>query len=169
MGKSCSTQSHLRPELPFSCVISGLILAELSHSKMRRIIVGFNCAHKQRGSSSKSTASHHSLPATCVSTDGNVWTSGAQMLCGQSELFSSFFFLNCHPLKSRVSASSPAPTHGPIAEAIKLSTSLSSSLLLPPPPLNSFSLPPPLSSSVLLSALQLVGRQPTLLGRDLRC
>lgn len=64
-------------------------------------------------------------------------------LLSQSELFSSYFFfsrlLNRHPLKSRLSASSPAPhtmpAHGPIAEAIKLSTSLS--LLLLPPPIKS--------------------------------
>lgn len=80
-------------------------------------------------------------------------------LLSQSELFSSSFcfsrVLNCHPLKSRVSASSPAPhtkpAHGPIAEAIKLSTSLSL-LLLPLPPLKSSPLLTPSPPKFFLAA-----------------
>lgn len=55
--------------------------AERSHSDKIRGIVGFNCALRetQGSSSSNSTASHHSLSATCVSTDGKMQTSGAQM------------------------------------------------------------------------------------------
>lgn len=57
-------------------------------------------------------------------------------LLSRSGFFSFFFFfsglLNCHPLKSRERVllhqlHTLKPTHGPIAEAIKLSTSLSPS------------------------------------------
>lgn len=77
------------------------------------------------------------------------------VLCGRQELHCcsrelssppvwTLLLLNHHPLKSRTNASSPAahhmPVHGPSAEAIKLLTSASLLLLLPPlPPLKIFS------------------------------
>ena len=177
MEKIWSAQSHLSSELLFTCGISGFVRAELLHSSKRGVIVLFSCEHTDTHIHSKVAAAitlrvitasqQHGFPLTvlCRRLELNCpLPVSCGSLLSQSELFSSLVFfsglLNRHPLKSRLSASSPAPhtmpAHGPIAEAIKLSTSL---LLLPPPlkssplltssPLNSFPLPlptPPLSS-----------------------
>lgn len=83
MEKIWSAQSHLSSELLFTCGISGFVRAELLHSSKRGVIVLFSCEHTntyiQQGSSSNNTASHHSLSATWVSTDGTMQTSGDQM------------------------------------------------------------------------------------------
>ena len=101
--KIWSAQSHLSSELLFTCGILGFVRAELLLSSKRGVIVLFSCectdTYIQQGSSSNNTASHHSLSATWVSTDGTMQTSGAQ-LPSSRELWLSSQPVSSFPLSS---------------------------------------------------------------------
>lgn len=142
---NCLIQSHVSCELPFSSGIRGLVCCLRSHFSKRKSIVGFDCACRQASvwrcsssSSKKLWKSSQPLSNMCFHYV-HVWSSNSFFLCAVA-LFSaglgSFPLASSSPVSSTVILLNPEsvllhqlhtlkPTHGPITEAIKLSTSLS--------------------------------------------